>query len=283
MRSEAEERVRLTTPASAPAPSARGRDAGDKEASAPNPDERDAAEDRRFAAWSSRPQPAPKRQAVGVLAHVIDVGMLSDANRLEKIGQVDADVDVPVRQAKPLPQDEGFVSAFRRPLGSPTEPGEDPLGPAAPGVDVQAIRAAAAPPPDRGVDVPGGLEQDRDYVFGGGLKFPKLPEQPASGAVAPAGRRATAVQRLPPKLGRMRQAKIEDLSDLLRPEGGGKAPRRARAAGQPERGRRRALSDEERAPEEAGSQRAQNASIVAQRVLNKQLKETVWTKFNRKK
>merc|ERR1712232_168799 len=119
---------------------------------------------------------------------------------------------------------------------------------------------------------------DTGYIMGGNIKFPKLQAAPATST--PSGVRSnvavmtptTATQRLPKRLGWLRQAKIEDLSDLLRPgvahprdnnagrgsaEGGGLAPR---------------LTPAEQHDHS-------NAAVAVQRMLNKRLKFNVRERF----
>lgn len=211
-------------------------------------------EDRGFAAWSGRQPPSGGRppRAVGVLNPSVDFGTIADAGRIERVGQFDAENMVTLGQRKPLPQDEAFVSTFRRPLTEPLAVGEDgtkadPLGAAAPGIDIEEIRAEVAGLPP-GLDAgassgPAGLEEEGGFIIGGSIKFPKLPteapsQEPATAAgvvggglrqqrrtegspQGPGGSSSTAArsatQRLPPRLGRLRQARLQDLSDLLKP------------------------------------------------------------------
>lgn len=196
----------------------------------------------RFAAWNERPQPRPR--PVGVLDPAVDFGSLSDPKRLDKVGQQDAESGVLLRQSALLPQDDAFVSTFRRPLvqqrgdqtssqGDEDVAKADPLGVAAPGINIEAFRAersaqVALREKESDADRVRGLEQDEDFIIGGNVKFPKIPQtsmMPARKELTPRHAQIkprptpaiTATRSLPPKLGRLRQARTEDLSDLLKP------------------------------------------------------------------
>ncbi|CAE7254918.1 unnamed protein product [Symbiodinium natans] len=107
-------------------------------------------EDRRFQAWQHR----SNTRGVGVFDPTVDFKYMSDPNRLEQVGDLDAETSgIYFRSSRPLPQDEDFVSTFRRPLDVEEASDEAalPLGPNAATVDIQALKEATSPkdaPPD---------------------------------------------------------------------------------------------------------------------------------------
>jgi len=274
-------------------------------------------EDFRFAAWSSRQPP----RAVGVLNPSVDFGTLADAGRIDRVGQFDAENVVSLGQRKPLPQDEAFVSTFRRPLTEPLAAGPDgttadPLGAASPGIDIHEIRAECSGLPGgpedgmgKAFSRPGCLEEESGYIIGGSIKFPKIPEPaPApeakaapsarlgasprhqrreSGPIGDDAAAASATQRLPPRLGRLRQARMEDLSDLLKPG----APRTPGAALPGAAAARRELGEVSHPDEATGGaglrrprsteelREERNAALVQQKELYRHLKNSTRKQF----
>ena len=291
------------------------------------PEAQDGAEDQRFVAWTSQPRPG---RPVGVLEPQVDFGALSDPGRLDLIGVIDEEAAAPVRQGAPLPRGADFVSTFRRPLvPTPEELAADPLGAASPGVDVDAVKAnvlqSALPSEAEAARTAriaqGGLEQDSQYIMGGDVKFPKLQPATATAKVHAGGpkparvaqqrgdslqsaaEKASATRRLPPRLGRLRQARLEDLSDLMRPGSGGVVARRARGAHatksafpsmrdpsmhEPRQKHSEPGADEDAsasgslgrpAQEEGVARDERNAAYAMQQLLHRRLKSNVRQKF----
>eukprot|EP00435_Cladocopium_sp_Y103_P005623 s430_g1.t2 len=174
--------------------------------------------------------------------------MLSDPERLSRVGHLDAETSgVYFRSARPLPTDDAeFVRSFRRPLRreeaaqSEVEI-EDPLGSAAPKIDIQALKLSTSPaPPGTNTEV-----ATEDEL--GDIIFPSLPGAgaPASrlrrpGASSSSASKPRTLRSLP--LGTAKQARLkDDLSDLVKP---GAPPSAAAAL------RQRTLGTVEREPRE---------------------------------
>eukprot|EP00927_Polykrikos_kofoidii_P076475 TRINITY_DN73561_c0_g1_i1.p1 TRINITY_DN73561_c0_g1~~TRINITY_DN73561_c0_g1_i1.p1 ORF type:complete len:1091 (-),score=223.38 TRINITY_DN73561_c0_g1_i1:254-3481(-) len=126
-----------------------------------------------------------KRQFT-VLQPAVDITFPGDSTRLDRISRRESEPEVVPQERRRQPHDEAFISTFRRPLQADTE--GDPLGVAAPSVDIRALKAADDVRPDSSETSQAkdkqlsevGLEEDSRYVMGGSLKFPKLPEVTAT-------------------------------------------------------------------------------------------------------
>ncbi|CAE8724233.1 unnamed protein product [Polarella glacialis] len=260
-------------------------------------------EDQRFDLWKGR----SKTRGVGVFDPAIDFREVSDPRRLEKVGELDAETSgVFFKSSKPLPKDEDFVSTFRRPLEKPMGRSDDPLGSAAPLVDIEALMAASPEIQAKGADdvdlesLPGGLQRSERYVMTGDLMFPKLPSatpshpslslpsrQRGGDAVLKAGtgtRQPSLRQR-----GARQAHSSEDLSDLMKP-GASSSPARQRRNQQhigevayPEKqsqddaGQWQSLQQPRLTSDEFREHR--NAAMAAQQMLNRQLKRSTQKEF----
>lgn len=169
------------------------------------------------------------------------------------------------------------------------------------------------------------LEQDDSFVMGGEVMFPKIPgvaplsshasavqraserqhpavmaQHPAPAAASPSAPTsplraaeplaAKAIQQLPPRLGKLRQARIEDLRDLVKPGSKGASPPGSRLRGGmlaslgevacPGGAEDDSLSSLQQPARTAAELRDQrNVAEAMQRTLHKQLKETTRREF----
>lgn len=248
-------------------------------------------EDTRFTKWSTRVAGVDLgKKTVSILDSSVDFGSLRDPGRLEKVGVLDAEAEVPVGRRRPLPQDAEFISTFRRPLADGAADDRDPLGLAAPDIDITELDEVVRS------SVPDNSRKDSDYLDGGALKFPrlrfqKLPSAAATGSSAAASAggakkrdSGNGTQRLPPRLGRLRQARLEDLSDLLRPGGSSTAPAGSSAVGRvgrlPQPG---GTGPEVTATEDGKLGSQENAALAAQQMLNKRLTSMTRQRFPSRK
>jgi len=239
-------------------------------------------------------------RAVSVIDPSLDFGSLRHPGRLEKVGVLDAEAEVPLGRRAVLPQDEDFVTTFRRPLAGETSHQRDPLGIAAPSVTVDDVKQEVLDSEMERTarhDNDAALTQDADYIISDTLKFPKLRLQTeqrttsqgrvafssghggvARGAGAGAPKPTRAVQKVPAKMGRFRQAKIEDLSDLMKPVSGRseRSPRLGDLGWVPHPSK--ASAAETVGLEEPGGRQA-DAARATQYMLNKRLTQQVRERF----
>jgi len=230
-------------------------------------------EERRFQAWQHR----SKTRGVGVFDPTVDFKYMSDPNRLEQVGDLDAETSgIYFRSSRPLPQDEDFVSTFRRPLDA-QEADQAPLGPNAATVDVQALKQDTSPkaaPPDP--------EDLGDIIFPSLPGVGHRPSHKATGKEKDFSRRAGA-SRQAPQLGNVRQVRLNDnLADLVKPG----AQSSARAALRPRLGEVQQKEGDDpwqdmQKPSLTAKeiQDNRNAAMAAQRVLHRHLKRTNLQKY----
>ncbi|CAE7403102.1 unnamed protein product [Symbiodinium sp. KB8] len=230
-------------------------------------------EERRFQAWQHR----SKTRGVGVFDPTVDFKYMSDPNRLEQAGDLDAETSgIYFRSSRPLPQDEDFVSTFRRPLDA--EADHAPLGPNAATVDVQALKEDTSPkaaPPDP--------EDLGDIIFPSLPGAGHRPSQKAEGKEKELRRRAGASRSQAPQLGNVRQVRLNDnLADLVKPG----AQSSARAALRPRLGEVQPKEGDDpwqdmQKPSLTAKeiQDNRNAAMAAQRVLYRHLKRTNLQKY----
>lgn len=239
-------------------------------------------EDQRFSAWSSW---AKKPRAVSVFDASVDVSLLSDPSRLDMVGIPDSEMAVSLRQVKPA-SGTGPVTSFRRPLQAASEESlefEDPLGAASSGVDVEAIIAKSRAQSAESSRTEAQMSFESRYGEQGELMFPTL--QSSSPLVE--RRRATGArekprtghtlvgppQRLP---NRLRQVRMEDLSDLMRP--GALSPPTERGATDPQD----PTGADEAGRMNVGAMNARddrNSAIAMQQMIGKQMRKAAEGKY----
>eukprot|EP00913_Durusdinium_trenchii_P018804 g17671.t1 len=194
------------------------------------------------------PSHRSKTRGIGVFDPHLDLREAGDPERLERHHALPEESSgIYFRSSRPLPQekmglaqDEDFVSTFRRPLKAEAS-SKDPLGAAAPQIDVAALKAMSEE------TVSSELPELGEIVF------PSLPGAGAPPALrsraSPSGTRpAQRVRQLP--LGTAKQARLkDDLSDLLKP------------------------GDSHRSTGGRGGVAGRNSAMAAQRMLYKSLKQ----------
>ncbi|CAK9012656.1 Hypothetical protein (Fragment) [Durusdinium trenchii] len=215
------------------------------------------------------PSHRSKTRGIGVFDPHLDLREAGDPERLERHHALPEESSgIYFRSSRPLPQDEDFVSTFRRPLKAEAS-SKDPLGAAAPQIDVAALKAMSEE------TVSSELPELGEIVF------PSLPGAGAPPALrsraSPSGTRpAQRVRQLP--LGTAKQARLkDDLSDLLKPG----APSSAAGALR----QRLGMVTEKENPENPWQdlqrpnlkaselQEHRNSAMAAQRMLYKSLKQ----------
>lgn len=252
-------------------------------------------EDKRFESWMQR----PKTRGVGVFDPAIDFRESGDPKRLETVGSLDAETsNIFFRSGRPLPKDEVFVSTFRKPLhatGAVDEDTADPLGAAAPGIDLEALKAAV---PKEPAAADSALMQQMQQEPEAGLIFPRLPaaglrresdkttKRDAKLAFAKAGGGGASSTKQPAWQSQLKQVRLGDnLSDLMKPptsdtplQRGGRGRRTVGEVSYPEQDSDAAGAVSElQTPRLGGHELRQhrNAAMAAQQMLHRRLKQSV--------
>eukprot|EP00811_Abedinium_folium_P015107 NODE_2407_length_2218_cov_1.915352.p1 GENE.NODE_2407_length_2218_cov_1.915352~~NODE_2407_length_2218_cov_1.915352.p1 ORF type:complete len:554 (+),score=186.31 NODE_2407_length_2218_cov_1.915352:344-2005(+) len=197
----------------------------------------------------------------------VDFGTLSHPQRLDHIGEVRIEADVALRQGFKLPRDE----SMRRPLGEAADDG-DPLGAAAPGIDIDDVKAEVSAqletqePVQRSFPTFGArsIAERRSAP----VPQPGNAERPAS-TVGPRQPRG-----LPAGLARLRRARSADLSDLMRPQGGGGG-----GGGGGMRALGRLRHPGAKTPPKGGVRKQENAALAMQQLLHRHLKSRASQRF----
>lgn len=209
-----------------------------------------------------------KPAAMSVLEPRIDIGSLQNPGRLDNVGDMQSEIDVAIgRRATPQKsetQDDG-LPAFRRPLVGGAET-DDPLGSAAPGVDIASVRRRLADEtsPVIGTQVFARNVEGESGMAAGAFRFPRLP---ASEPKRMFDQPRPSTPKQPPRLGRLRQAKVADLGDLIKPSS--KPPKAIGNLQSP-------FDVAAAAPE--GTE-AKESALAAQRLLNKRVALKVQQRF----
>ncbi|CAJ1415237.1 unnamed protein product, partial [Effrenium voratum] len=216
-------------------------------------------EDRRFHNWQQR----SKTRGVGVFDPQVDFRYTEDPGRLEAVGRLDGETSgIYFRTSRPLPKDEDFVSTFRRPLAATPSTQSDPLGAAAPQIDLEKLKQNVDAKPK---------DDDLDIIF------PSLPAGASRASRRPEASNGPAASRefsrLP--LGHAKQARLkDDLSDLVKP---GTFARRPGKLGMVEDDPWKDLQRPSLTTEEVKEHR--NAALAAQQMLHRRLKQENRKKF----
>jgi len=226
---------------------------------------------------------------VSVMEPSVDFKSSQDGKRLENVGEFDAETWVRPRTKAPVPRDDEFVSTFRRPLVSAESDDGDPLGKAAPDVDISEVKAAVAEDSQRSksqtstsrsVDSKNALEDSENYIVGTELRFPKLSRRQPPAATTPASITKRPTDIAPQKRATRRSKGFErpheDLTDLVKPVhrvGELEIPQ-SESSGKDSDLRRGPLS-------ESGARDKRNTAMAMQQLLGRRLKKDNFEKWRR--